>query len=296
MIPMKEFLKYVDISELHNKICHFRELDFKKLNYKEVQKEISNVISFNTPKGNCALLVPTNSTYPEKTRFYRVRNIDEGDRTLPLKSMSTVNDCWEPPKNVVKPGRLNRQHEPLLYTSPINATIAIEELKIADEQLFSLIVYEAVTPIKVTCIGVTPNIESLTKDEALKLKMIQDFLKHEFIRDVGNGTEYLYRISESITKDYFDLPPDIQDAWCYPSVAKKGGYNVCFRPNQKLKLKLVGVQIASVTRDDDDRYHFEVKVIAKDSGDGINLSYHDIGSPEQIYLFPEISPTTIQQE
>lgn len=288
MLQVKEFLKYVDISDLHEKICNFRELNFKKLNYRDVQNEVSKVISFDTPKGNQVFLIPTNATYPAGTRFYRVRNIVEGDTTLPLKSMSTISDCWEPPKKYVKSGRLNRQHEPLIYTSPMSPSVAVEELKIPDDQLFSLIIYEAVELIKVTCIGFPPSIKELTKEEALKLRMIQDFLKHEFIRDVGTGTEYLYRISESITKDYFDLPPEVQDAWCYPSVAQKGGYNVCFRPEKKQSLKLVGVQIASIKRDDNG-YMFHVKSIAKDSGDGVNLSYHQIGSQEQELLFPEIS-------
>ncbi|MEI8669943.1 hypothetical protein P4S65_18015, partial [Pseudoalteromonas sp. B131b] len=101
------------------------------------------------------------------------------------------------------------------------------------------------------------------------------------------GTEYLYRISESITKDYFDLPPDFQDAWCYPSVAKKGHFNVCFRKDKRSKLKLIGSQIASVVREQDD-YLFQAKLITKVSGDGENLTYHQIGSHEQRELFPEI--------
>ncbi len=292
MIQVKEFLKYVDISELHDKICAFRELDFKKLDYQEVQNEIAKVISFETPSGSCSHLTPVCASYPSGTRFYRVRNIVEGDTRLPLKSMSTVSDCWEPPSQVVKAGRLNRERESLLYTAPMAPDIAIEELKVVDDQNFSLIVYEALTPIKVTGIGFPPNIEGLSKDEILKLRMIQDFLKHEFVRDVGHGTEYLYRISESITKDYFDLPPDVQDAWCYPSVAKKGGYNVCFRPTAKQKLSLVGVQIAAVRREESGCL-FNVKLIAKDSGDGMNLSYHGIGSPEQKTLFPEITAEKI---
>jgi hypothetical protein len=174
----------------------------------------------------------------------------------------------------------------LLYTAPIQPHIAVEELKIEEGQLFSLIVYEAVSQVNVTVIGVSPIVKELSKEETLKTRMIQDFLRHEFIRDVGKGTEYLYRISESIAKDYFDLPPDFQDAWCYPSVAKKGGYNVCFRPKTREKLKLLGVQIAFITRENDD-YLFHVKCIAKDSGNG-QLSYHAIGSEEQIKIFPEI--------
>ncbi|MDX1721601.1 MAG: hypothetical protein R3355_00670 [Pseudomonas sp.] len=292
MIPIQDFLRYVDLSELHDKICQFRELDFKKLSYQEVQNEISNVITFNTPHGNIAVLTPGSGSYPAGTRFYRVRSIDESDRNIPLKSMNKICDCWEPPSSIVSAGRLNKEKEGLLYTSPMHPHIAVEEMKIKDGQLFSLIVYEALEPVNVTIIGAASNPEGLSKDEILKSRMIQDFLRHEFIRDVGSGTEYLYRISESIAKDYFDLPPDFHDAWCYPSVAKKGGYNTCFRPASRSKLKLCGVQIASITRQNDD-YLFHIKMIAKDSGDGQTLSYHAVGSEEQSKIFPEISVAKI---
>uniref|UniRef100_UPI00334013FE hypothetical protein n=1 Tax=Castellaniella defragrans TaxID=75697 RepID=UPI00334013FE len=202
--------------------------------------------------------------------------------------MSTVADCWEPPENISRAGRLNRDNESLLYTAAISPMVAVEEMKISDNQLFSLIVYEAVKPINVTMIGAKPNTEGLASEEILKARMIQDFLKHEFIRDVGYGTEYLYRISESIAKDYFDLPPDFQDAWCYPSVAKKGHYNVCFRKEKRSSLKLLGSQIVSVTREGDG-FLFNVKLVAAESGDGINLAYHQIGSDLQKLIFPEIS-------
>lgn len=288
MIPIQDFLKYVDMSDLHEKICRFRNLDFKKLSYQEVQSEISKVITFGTPHGNISVLTPINGSYPSGTRFYRVRVIDEDDRVLPLKSMSKISDCWEAPNSIIKPGRLNKDKEALLYTSPMHPHIAIDEIKIQDGVLFSLIVYEAIEQVNVTIIGEPTTHEGLSKDEALKSRMIQDFLRHEFIRDVGTGTEYLYRISESIAKDYFDLPPHVQDAWCYPSIAKKGGYNTCFRAESRSKLQLCGVQIASVSRQNDD-YLFHIKLIAKDSGDGNTLSYHQIGSEEQLKIFPEIS-------
>jgi hypothetical protein len=277
----------VDIGHLHDKVSKFRDLDFKRMSYKDVQSAISDVITFNTPQGVVSVLMPMNANYPAGTRFYRVRTLPADDRNLPLRTMSKVSDCWEPPENIVSAGRLNRDNESLLYTAPMSPFVAVEEMKIPDDQLFSLIVYEALNQINVTMIGAPPNIEGLDSEEVLKVKMIQDFLKHEFIRDVGVGTEYLYRISESITKDYFDLPPDFQDAWCYPSVAKKGHFNVCFRKEKRSKLRLIGSQIASVVREGDN-YLFQAKLVSKVSVDSVNLTYHKIGSEQQQELFPEI--------
>lgn len=287
MVNLKDFLKHVEASHLHDKIGKFRDLDFKRMSYQEVQKAIADVITFSTPYGVISVLMPMNTSYPAGTRFYRVRALPVDDRKIPLRTMSKVSDCWEPPEHIVKAGRLNRDNEAVLYTAPISPFVAVEEMKIPDGELFSLIVYEALEQINVTMIGAQPNTEGLNADEVLKSKMIQDFLKHEFIRDVGVGTEYLYRISESITKDYFDLPPDFQDAWCYPSVAKKGHFNVCFRKDKRFKLKLVGSQIARVVRENDD-YLFQAKLVTKVGADGVNLTYHQIGSDEQREIFPEI--------
>ncbi|ENM2847099.1 hypothetical protein ACPDXS_003506 [Vibrio cholerae] len=290
---LNDFLDHVNLAELHSKIGQFRDLDFKSMSYQDVQKAVSRVISFDTPEGNRALLTPAMASYPKGTRFYRVRNIPANDRNLPLKSMSKVSDCWEPPQSVIdaghiKAGRLNRANEALIYTTPGNPNVAVEELKVNDGELFSLIVYEALEDIKVVCIGIDVAQEHLSEQNKLKHTMLQDFLKHEFIRDVGIGTEYLYRISESIIKDYFDLPPEWQDGWCYPSVAKKGGfYNVCFRPSIKRKVKLVGTQIANVKRIEKD-YLFSVKLIAADLNSDGDLEYYDVGSDAQKQLFPEI--------
>ncbi|EOC1268938.1 hypothetical protein ACI09D_004115, partial [Cronobacter malonaticus] len=273
MLTLKEFLNHIDISSLHNKICKFRDLDFKKMSYKEVQSAINDVITFDTPHGNICVLIPMITSYPVGTRFYRVRSIPQHDRVLPLPTMSKVIDCWEPPEHVVRAGRLNRDNESLLYTALMFPSVAVEEMKIKDNELFSLIVYEAVEPINATCIGQIPDLNNLNSEEALKAKMFQDFFKHEFMRDVGSGTEYLYRISESIAKDYFDLPTEVQDAWSYPSVAQKGQVNVCFRKVKKRKIKLIGVQITTVTQEDG-HYLFHPKIIATPASDGLNLSYY----------------------
>ena len=126
--------------------------------------------------------------------------------------MSKVSDCCEPPKKLVKMGRLNKDGEPILYTSPSDPRVAIGELKIPDHEWFSLIVYEAVEGVNVAIIGGDVDVEGLDDVDALKIEMIQGFLRDEFTRDVGRGTEYLYRISEIIAKDYFDMPPVMLDA------------------------------------------------------------------------------------
>ena len=288
---LKSHLQYIDLLELQGKIDKFRKLNFRNLSYHEIHKAVHDVILCDTPRGKlCILPISGCLSYPTGTRFYRVRSIQKDDKKLPLKSMSKISDCWEPPKEIVDIGRLNKAQEPLLYTTPGHPMTAVEELKIPDNEFFSLIVYEATQQINVAMIGGNFAYDGLNNDERLKLQMIQDFFCHEFIRDVGKDTEYLYRISEYIAKAFFDFPSEFQDAWCYPSVPNKKHYNVCFRPNKrKEKLKLIGVQIASIRKINKEKV-FQIGLVAKESPDGYNLSYFRIGSPEQQEIFPEIKP------
>lgn len=284
-----EFLPYVDARELHRRISAFRNLNFRLMSYAEVSEAILNVIMFDTPKGSRCVLQVLKGRYPAGTKFYRVRSIPRDDHIIPLQSMSKVGDCWEPPQEIVKMGRLNKEHEPLLYTSPIYPLVAIEELKIPDGERFSLIVYEAVEDVNVTVIGGDPGTESLDETDGLKVEMIQGFLRDEFTRDVGQGTEYLYRISESIAKDYFDMPPVMHDAWCYPSVVDKSKFNVAFRPSTRTKLRLVGVHIGEVQKTENSEPVMSVQIVAREVEGCDDLTYFHIGSPEQREFFPWIT-------
>lgn len=284
-----EFLPYVDARELHRRISAFRKLNFRVMSEAEVFEAIGDVIMFDTPRGPMCVLQPRSSQYPAGTMFYRVRVIPKEDHVTPLRSMSTVGDCWEPPGEIVKMGRLNKEHEPLLYTSPIDPLVAIGELKIPDGERFSLIVYEAVEDVNVTVIGGDVDTEGLDEDDALKVEMIHGFLSDEFTREVGQGTEHLYRLSEIIAKAYFDLPPEMQDAWCYPSIVDKSRFNVAFRPSTRAKLRLVGVQIGEVQRAENGEAGMRVVLVAAEIEGCNDLAYFHIGSPEQRELFPWIT-------
>ena len=199
------FLPHVDARELHRRISRFRELRFQSMSYADVSEAIFDVITFNTPSGRRGVLQPSIAKYASGTKFYRVRSIPEDDHILPLRSMSKTADCWEPPREIVGIGRLNKEGEPLLYTSPIDPFVAIGELKVPDGERFSLIVYEAVEDVNVAMIGGAVHTDGLDDADALKVEMIQGFLRDEFTRDVGQGTEFLYRISEVIAKGIIAL-------------------------------------------------------------------------------------------
>ena len=86
----------------------------------------------------------------------------------------------------------------------------------------------------------------------------------------------------------YDLPRDCQDAWCYPSVAAKQGYNCCFRPDvAKEVLNLIGVQVCSINRMGD-TYRYNCDCILVWNKDKEVYDYYRADSPVCRRLFPEI--------
>jgi hypothetical protein len=280
-----DFFKSINPLELMNKIRNFRKLDIKNMTYDEVAKAISDALTFN---GHFVYLTNIQS-YKKGTTFFRVRELD-GSR-IPNKNLSFESDFWNAPEGcITKYGRLNKPGESLLYTAPINPQVAVREVRLKENTFYAVITYEAKEDIKVNSIGMEYNYELLgIKDEQAILvnDMINDFLRDEFSRDVGNGTEYLYKISEIIAKWYFDLPPrEVQDAWAYPSVKDKFSYNVCFRPDiAKELLQLKGALICKYDNNDS----INVKCVAVGFNKEGYANFYDLGSPIQEQVFPEVT-------
>lgn len=278
------FLKRVDPLDLMSKIRDFRRLDIKNMTYSKISKSIEDVLTFDGK-----FIYATNiQIYPKGTKFFRVRALKGSN--IPNQNLSFETDFWNAPeKFITKYGRLNKPGESLLYTSPINPQVAIREVKLDDNSYYAIIVYEAKTDIKVNSIGMEYNYERLGIDDKQVIlinDMINDFLRDEFSREVGNGTEYLYKISEIISKWYFDLPPrEVQDAWAYPSIKDKLSYNVCFRPDiAKEVLELQGALICKYDNTDS----INVKCISHGFNEYGYANFYELGSPTQKQIFPEI--------
>jgi len=286
----EEYRKYLDSIDpllLQERIDHFRNLNFSNLSYEEIGKEINYVISFESDGQTKAIFMRGNAVYPKNTMFYRARELPDDDHFTPLRTVRFPKDVWNPPKEIVKMQRLNKDNESLLYTSPINPNIAIGELRLDENRNFVLAVFEAISEIKVCSIANFAIPFDLSSEQKLKHLMINDFLRHEFIRDVGKGTEYLYRISEIIAKSYFDLPEIFQDAWCYPSIVKKEYVNVCFRESKaKEKLKLNGIILCK--RTNSSMNVFNCLLVGITRNENSEFEYYKIGSDEQKRFFPEI--------
>jgi len=237
-ITMNDYLFKVDVHKLLDKIENFKRLNIKKMNEKQIRKEIMEVLLFDDK----SVLQQRTSKFETGKVIYRIRKLKNCD--IPNLEMKAVQDAWNPPDKFVRRQRLNKSYESLLYTC-FEVDTALEETKIKENESFALICYEIIDDIKATLIGINNDFSEYDDNDRLKLRIINNFLKDEFTREVGEGNEHLYKLSEIIAKDYFDLPPRaVQDAWCYSSIANKSAINLCMRPDiatEKLKVKYVSL-------------------------------------------------------
>ncbi|MEK5260945.1 hypothetical protein MKY75_17225 [Paenibacillus sp. FSL L8-0663] len=277
-----EFFERIDIKELLDKIRRFRNLNISTMTQEAINKEVFDVLTFEGKFYYFACL----RSYPKGTKFFRARTL-EGS-IIPNKNLKFESDFWNAPSEYIKQyGRLNKPKESLLYTTPINPSITLKEIKVPDDSYYALIMYEAKEEIKVNMIGQEYNYESLqiySEKARLINDIINDFLREEFSRDVGVGTEYLYIVSEFIAKSFFDLPPrDVQDAWAYPSLKDKSNYNVCFRP--EIARKLLDLKGASIGQKQPQNNDIKVMCIAHDFDESGIAQFHQLGSEVQKEYF-----------
>lgn len=272
---IKSYLSDIHPFELVRKISEFRNLNVREMSEQELMKQIDNTFSISLHDDITHSMIRTDiRMIPKGSSFFRIRTLINNN--IPNDNFRKESDLWNPPAECSKMQRLNKENESLLYTS-LDLLTAIEETKIKNNELFGLIIYTSKEDIKVNCIGLDKDYEGFNDDEKLKLKIIDDFLKDEFSRDVGEGTEFLYRVSEIIAKTYFDLPPRvIQDAWAYPSIKNKNRLNVCFRPDIAHDLlELEEVSLVTYTNNSSD-YELNVKARGKDIDLDGNINFEII--------------------
>lgn len=214
-------LNYVDTLEILRRIEKFREANIKKM----TDIELSNLLLSTVTS---ALLSTVN--FSSETYLFKIRKHSEGN--LLMKE----SDLWAPPKEYCSMGRLNMQSQSMLYTA-LDGISPAYEMKLAEGEYFTLMQYKIKKDqiIQATRIALHDSETDqaygklkLSEKGLINAKIINHFLVNEFTRDVGIGTEFLYRISNRLALDYFDLPNC--DGYLYPSVARKEGYNLALKP------------------------------------------------------------------
>lgn len=165
--------------------------------------------------------------WKKSTCFYRARILNA--TSLNVLKKWTKSDFWGVPKKLVDNyGRLNRPHESIFYLSDnIPQTLKEIRYKSSDSKAVVVSCYETKKDFSSVTIG-----QNFTKDES-NLGFIQnmyiDFFRDQFSKPVGKGTEYLYKLSNAIVKDFFDLPFEVSNAWTYPAIENNKSFNVAFK-------------------------------------------------------------------
>jgi len=223
---MNAHLSKVKVRELIAKIRDFRAKPIRTMSDHDIFSAIHDVLLVD----NEFYLPVLRQVFPEGSQFFRARVLT-GSMT-PFRELINEGSFWSAPENLItKPGRLNAVRESLLYTTYGNMSVPLLEIKAEPNTYCAMMVYEAVADVKATVIGGDYGGVNIASENARAvLEIYANFLYDEFTRDVGLGTEYLYKTSEIIAKTFFDQPRTEQDAWQYPSLYDKSVVNICFRP------------------------------------------------------------------
>ncbi len=272
-------LSDIEPTELLNRIERFYLLNLVNLTDEELSCEIERILIHN----NVCTIMNSYSLFREGTRFYRVRKLESCE--VPNKKLSKLSDFWNPPIDYVSEyGRLNKPHESVLYTA-FSLRTALQETHISINDPFAIFVYETKKDVKVSWIGSSTNYKHhhITNPKAMYVhEIIKNFLIKEFTREVPQGHEYFYRITEHIAKEYFVAPEGV--GWRYPSVKDKHADNICFASNGlNESLGLVGAIVGVLS--EIGVFDFEHIFLGSDAGTAISYS-----GEEGLALFNKLFP------
>lgn len=226
---------------------------FKKIDLKNTPIEIISQKSLETL--NCMLV--SNYIFEENTRLYRIRKLKQDLSNIP----QYFQDVWHPKSGMVtKAGRVNLKGQPILYCSTEQVT-PIYECGIEPKDVYALIQYSVLPKKRLIGYTVGNNIEpdNLNQIGKINNKIINDFIVSEFTKPVGIGTEYLYKVSNVICKNFMDMP--FCDAYVYPSIENyKKGWNVAIKPESaREKIKFDCILICkAIGFDGEDNFQFEL--------------------------------------
>lgn len=248
--------------EILDRLEKYKKIDLKRIS----DKELFDLTLKTIPCCNV-----TWRNYGEKLQFFRVRKLEENQYIY-------TKELIYPPKKYVKVrGRLNDIKESMLYVSRDQVT-PFYEVKAKVGERYAMIGYEILQGenIQATVIGLNnPYSDDMKLNEQGKInyRIIEQFFYTEFTKDVGKGTEYLYKISTMLAKNFFDIPNC--DAYEYPSVALNRNVNLAIKPQAvDKKLKIISVENIEITDMNESNIEFKRVSIAKSITKG-KIEYHE---------------------
>ena len=232
-------LDRLPLAEIKRRIAHFNTLSFERMTYKDIENAVAGVVFADAVDSEKIAVLSWITDYRNSgLLLYRARK-----DTIPLKLAS---DCWSPPPEKARPSRLNREGEPLLYTSADGPKVVIDEIGAKPGEAVSIIVYSIRERLKLMVLGSTKQYPYLNEAQRQKQAHLFAFLSSQFVRTVPQGAEHLYRISQVIARKHWGIYED-HHGWLYPSIKSGTYHNVALEPGKAQEmLCLEGVICATV--------------------------------------------------
>lgn len=232
-------LDRLPLAEIKRRIAHFNTLSFERMTYKDIEEAVAGVVFADAVDSEKIAVLSWITDYRNSgLLLYRARK-----DTIPLKLAS---DCWSPPPEKARPSRLNREGEPLLYTSADGPKVVIDEIGAKPGEAVSIIVYSIRERLKLMVLGSTKQYPYLNEAQRQKQAHLFAFLSSQFVRTVPQGAEHLYRISQVIARKHWGIYGD-HHGWLYPSIKSGTYHNVALEPGKAQEmLCLEGVICATV--------------------------------------------------
>ena len=254
-------LNTIPTLEILDKLEKYRRLDLKRISDNELFKLTLETVPVCNISCKC---------YRSGTKLYRVREY-LGNEFTKLSELLYV-----PSKLVKTRGRLNDVGESILYVS-LDPVTPFHEVKAKVGKSYCVITYEICEEeqIQVSTIGENSYwiLNNLNSQGEINSKIIDQFFYTEFTKEVGKGTEYLYRTSTMLAKNFFDIPNS--DGYEYPSVAVNRNINLAIKPDSvDKKVKVVGVENITIKSITDKNIEFDrISVATHITKDGEVIYY-----------------------
>lgn len=240
---MKEKWKLSDPNHILDCIEQWRNLDLRKNSDDEVDAALRSFIE-------SLRKFSLSSTEKYFHKLWRIRKLEY--------LIKDISECWEPPKNVTPMGRCNAKGHPVLYVSEKLKT-PFEELSIKPQEQVYLIKYKCKQENFLTLREIVPKDRIPTdineepiydENSSISYQILREFMRSEFLKPAGKDTEYLYRISGSMCRVWFDR--DDIEGWLYPSVQSPNDLNLAIKPEAaRSKLEIEDIRIVKMVEKDD---------------------------------------------
>lgn len=239
---MKETLNLPDPNHVLDCIERWRKLDLRKKSDDDVDEELKSLLS--SLKTIC-----TSSKKANFDTLWRIRKLEY--------LIKDISECWEPPSDVTPMGRCNSKGHPVLYVSRKLKT-PFEELSIKPKkQQIYVIKYKQKYNFELSnIVPINPiptdqdNNPIFDEKSSISYRILREFIRSEFLKPAGKDTEYLYRISGSICRVWFD--ENDRDGWLYPSVQSPNDLNLAIKPEAAhSKLEIKGIRIVKMVEENE---------------------------------------------